>query len=175
MTEQERTFQATADLQRFLRQLSYHDPAITAPPVDGIFASATRQSLEEFQKRYGLPVTGIGDQATWDQLYAAYRLSLAQTSLPREMALFPQTRRPTVIRPGDSSFSVAAIQFMLRELEFDMGAPIEISGRYDATTETAVRAFQAHAGLPTTGEVELATWNLLTDQYNVLFARSTYP
>ncbi len=174
MPQSESTSSAVSDLQRFLRQLSYHDPAIPAPPVDGIFDSATRRSLEAFQKRYDLPVTGVADQVTCEALYAAYRNSLAETGIPREMAVFPRTRKPTVLLPGGRGFPVAAIQLMLWELEFDGDAPLEITGEYNEATEKAVKRFQRHASLPVTGSTDLFTWNLLTDQYNLFFSRASF-
>ena len=36
---------AVNNLQRYLRQLSYTDPDITAPPIDSIFEKATADSV----------------------------------------------------------------------------------------------------------------------------------
>jgi len=54
---------AVENLQRYLRQLSYDQPEIPAPPIDGIFESQTEEALRQFQRSRGLPVTGSADRA----------------------------------------------------------------------------------------------------------------
>ena len=63
MPEFETQAQAIQNLQTYLRQLSYHDQSIKAPPIDGIFDTDTKQSLMDFQASRGLPPTGVADQA----------------------------------------------------------------------------------------------------------------
>ena len=46
---------AVANLQRYLRQLAYTSPEIGQVPVDGIFDSATRDALQNYQRLAGLP------------------------------------------------------------------------------------------------------------------------
>ncbi|MBQ9131841.1 MAG: peptidoglycan-binding protein [Clostridia bacterium] len=166
---------ATENLQRYLRQLSYDTPSISAPPVDGIFESATRQSLREFQQSQQLPITGTADQRTWEALYAAYRSSLANNGQPTAVSIYPRTPMGGAIGPGDSGILVAVIQYMLRELSnlyraFDT---LSLDGVFGDATQDAVRYFQERNFLPVTGRVDLLTWNSLTDQYNVQFNR--YP
>lgn len=161
---------AVRNLQRYLRQLAYHDPEIPMPPVDGVFESQTRASLEAFQRIYGLPVTGVADEETWDTLYAAYRASVAEYSPPECVAIFPKYPSDYELRPGESGFVVLALQFMLRELRVNYGAsfPVELTGLFDEDTEEAVRSFQEKNFLPTTGRVGKLTWDLVTDQFNLL-------
>ena len=68
--------EAVSNLQRYLRQLSYFDDAIPAPPIDGIFGALTRQSLIAFQEQNGLPATGTANETTWNLLYEKYVLSI---------------------------------------------------------------------------------------------------
>lgn len=161
---------AVRNLQRYLRQLAYHDPEIPMPPVDGVFESQTRASLEAFQRIYGLPVTGTADEETWDTLYAAYRASVAEYSPPECVAIFPKYPNDYELRPGESGFVVLTLQFMLRELRVNYGVslPVELTGLFDEDTEEAVRSFQEKNFLPATGRVGKLTWDLVTDQYNLL-------
>jgi peptidoglycan hydrolase-like protein with peptidoglycan-binding domain len=162
---------AIMNLQRYLRQISY-DKSITRPPVDGIYDSDTTQSVKDFQRLYELPETGIVDQATWELIFAAYRASLGRNAPNIPMYLFPRVPEGYEIKKGDQSFVVAAVQYMLSELQFNyenLGA-IEITGIYDENTENAVRAFQLQNVLPRNDRVGKETWDELTDQYNILFS-----
>ena len=161
---------ATANLQRYLRQLSYHQP-ITPPPIDGIYYSDTEQAIRDFQSIYGLPTTGKADLETWDILYAAYRASLSANSPPRAVLLFPHNENGFAFRMGSNGFSVAALQYMLLELSTLSSEleGVESNGTYDQTTERAVRDFQKRNGFSVNGAVDLGTWNAITDQYNLLF------
>ena len=171
---QENNVTAIRNLQTYLRQISYFDPNITPPPIDGIFGSDTRQSLSDFQRSQGLPVTGIADRRTWDELYAAYRFSLSQNTVPRRVAFFPDLPKDYTLSPGSNHFSVSVLQFMLRELEVRYGSweSLEISGIFDEPTAQAVRRFQVQNRLPESGTVGRITWNAVADQYNSMFEGS---
>ena len=167
---------ATENLQRYLRQLSYHDPSITAPPIDGIFEDDTRQSLREFQVSHGLPATGRVDKRTWDALYASYRASLTKHTPPRAVAILPFLREPFELIRGSVGFPVSALQHMLRELSADYAGldEVEITGIYDDKTVDAVKSFQRNNRLPQSGNTDIPTWNAIVDQYNFLFAAEPY-
>lgn len=160
---------AVANLQRYLRQLAYHTPEIRQVPVDGIFESATRDSLSDYQRYVGLPVTGVADRATWERLYADYLASLALYAPPTAVALFHRNPVGYYMDVGAVGIDVAALQYMLGELTLlYLLTPPEITGEYDAATADAVRAFQEYAMLPVTGQVDILTWNAITDRYNAL-------
>lgn len=163
---------AIENLQRYLRQLSYHVPSITAPPIDGVFASDTQKALREFQEWQALPSTGIADRETWDALYAAYRASLAESTPARAVSFFPFTNEAASLSPENRNFATSVLQHMLRELSalYTSLETVAMTGIYDAATEQAVRDFQQKNRLPITGITDLATWNAVADQYNVLFS-----
>lgn len=156
-----------SNLQRYLRTLSYRYPEIPPPPVDGIFDSATRASLEAFQVFANLPVTGTADRTTWEALYAAYLDTLFNASLPTPLPVFPLSPPTSTVKLGDNSFLVSSVQYLLLELEtlYDFPAMLEISGNYDAETAKAVAYFQKLCLLPQTGEVDKRTWNYLVGAY----------
>lgn len=172
MPEYDTQAQAIQNLQTYLRQLSYHDASITAPPIDGVFDTATRQSLMDFQTSRQLPPTGIADQALWELLYATYRTSLAENTPPVRMEIFPLIPLNTEYKKGDRGFVIAALQWMLRELEAKFGflLPIEVSGIFDEITEDALKSFQKQNALQPNGILDRLTWNEITDQYNILFS-----
>ena len=173
MTQRDNEAQAIRNLQTYLRQLSYHDASITAPPIDGIYDRDTSQAIRDFQRSQSLPQTGIADQALWELLYANYRRSLAENAPAIKVDLFPPLPRDQAYAPGAVGFLIAAVQFMLRELEAKYGTielP-EITGVYDGKTADAVRFFQSQNTLPVNGRVDRATWNEIADQYNLLQTR----
>lgn len=161
-------------MQRYLRQLSYGEPSIPAPPVDGIFETQTTDSLREFQRLRGLPVTGSADLDTWERLYADYRGALAYNSPPRQISVFPLDPQGYVLTAGSGGFAVAAVQHMLRELHHSYSdlANVMTTGIYDEQTVEAVRRFQELNNLPIDGNVGLLTWNDIADQYNTLFSKT---
>lgn len=162
--------QATANLQRYLRQLSYHHPEITPPPIDGIFERDTEESLKDFQAMVGLPVTGRADRRTWDALYAMYRASVAENEPPRTVAILPFVAGEIFLSEGDEGFTINVLQYMLRELGESLAEleEIEISGIFDENTARAVRLFRKQNGLPEGETVDLVTWNTLVDWFNRL-------
>lgn len=166
---------AVENLQRYLRFLSYSNPSIPIPPIDGIFESRTEDALREFQRLRGLPPTGRADRTTWELLYADYRAALALHSPPRQLSVFPIDPEGYVILPNAQGFAVTAIQYMLLELQHHYREleNVALTGVYDQQTQDAVRFFQKRNGLPTDANVGLLTWNSLTDQYNTLFWRTT--
>ena len=108
MPQHQNESEAIRNLQTYLRQIAYHDPGMTIPPVDGVFDSETKKALEEFQKEHGLPVTGIADQQVWEVLYAAYRSSLANNSTPLKMDIFPNYPPNMEYCSGTEGFPVMA-------------------------------------------------------------------
>lgn len=170
MTQPDSYADATRNLQRYLRQLSFSDARIPAPPVDGIFEEDTRRALTAFQQTQGLPETGVGDPETFEALFLAYRSSLAENAPPREIAVFPRSPKGYSLGEGDRNFVVTVVQFLLRELErlYPELSAVEVNGVYDPTTESAVRLFQSRNALPESGRVDLLTWNTLADRHNLL-------
>ena len=170
MPRYENEAEAILNLQRYLRQLSYHHPEITPPPIDGIFERDTEKALREFQAMMGLPVTGRADRRTWDALYAMYRASIAENEPPRTVAILPFVAGEILLQKGDEGFTINVLQYMLRELGESLAEleEVEITGIFDENTARAVRLFRAQNGLPEGETVDLITWNTLVDRFNRL-------
>ena len=170
MPRYENEAEAILNLQRYLRQLSYHHPEITTPPIDGIFERDTERALREFQAMRGLPVTGRADRRTWDELYAMYRASIAENEPPRTVAILPFVAGEILLQNGDEGFTINVLQYMLRELGESLTEleEVEITGIFDENTARAVRLFRAQNGLPDGEAVDLITWNTLVDRFNRL-------
>ena len=163
------TYKTTVyNLQRYLRQLSYTDKRISAPPVDGIFGEQTKKSLTEFQRAHALLPSGIADKVTWDALYSEYLLSRALYEPPRALDIFPRTPDGYSVSIGDEFFLVSVIQFLLNELRtaYDSFIPLLVSGVYNEATAENIRDFQRRNQLSDSGRVDKATWDALARAYN---------
>lgn len=161
---------AVTNLQRYLLQLSYFDPAIPLVPIDGIFESVTRDAVLAFQRRHGLPMTGTADRETWDAIYRAYLQSLSDHARPAPVYIFPRYPDAYSVGLGDEGMLITAIQFLLRELLIDYGGmPEDVpqTGVFDAATDRAVRRFQLLHGLPPTGRVDKTTWDAMVLSRNI--------
>ncbi|MBQ7474926.1 MAG: peptidoglycan-binding protein [Clostridia bacterium] len=72
------------------------------------------------------------------------------------------------VKPGEHSDLVAVIQIMLDNLAPLYDFPqVPLSGLMDGPTTAAVRRFQTVNGLPATGEVDVATWNRMAEEYGL--------
>ena len=163
---------AIANLQRYLRQLSYHDEAINPVPIDGIWDDETERALVTFQKQNGLSPTGRVDRKTWELLKEKYDESIAQNSPPAKLDIFPRIPLDYALSDGDTGFLVNAVQYILGELEqlYTFGE-VPTSGIYDEPTAKLVTYFQQRNGIAPTGRVYRETWDALAVQHNLLFNR----
>ena len=68
--------QPIRSLQTMLRVLAQDDGALPNLVPDGIYGQETVNAILAFQRKYGLPTTGITDQATWDAIVPAYEAAI---------------------------------------------------------------------------------------------------
>ena len=164
---------ATQNLQRYLRRLSFDEPSIPPAPIDGQFGNDTIAALRAYQDLRGFPVTGVADAATWEQLFADYRASLARNSPPETVEVFPRDPLGFALAQGARGFPVLVLQHMMRELGRDDSAlaSLAVDAIFGTATRDAVAHLQRISGLPDTGRVDQLTWNLITHRYNNLFSR----
>ena len=156
--------QAILNLQRYLRQLSRFDGDIPSVDEDGIFGEETRVSLEAFQRKYGLPVTGTADPETWARLFDEYLVSVEERTRPDPVFIFPRHPADFTVGRGDENIYVAVIQLLLRDILILYGEDAErlpLDGIFGEDTEQAVRDFQRIHSLPADGRVDRITWNRL--------------
>ena len=158
--------QPIRSLQTMLRVLSEDDPSLPAVVPDGIYGSNTMNAVSAFQRRNGLTVTGVTDQATWDQIYAAYEEAFIRIhkAEPIEIIMDPGK----VFRRGEFSPYLYLMQSMLLYLSafHDISEPSH-NGTLDDPTAQALAGFQVLAGLPPTGELDKKTWKYLVKQFTL--------
>lgn len=153
--------QPIRSLQTMLRVLSEHDSQYASIIPDGIYGQSTVNAVSSFQRNHGIPVTGITDQNTWEQIAAAYEDALIHVTEaePIQVILNPNE----VLRRGDESpylYVAQALLTVLSDRYGSIGRPNQ-SGILDELTADALASFQLLAGLPMTGELDKITWKHL--------------
>ncbi len=159
--------QPIRSLQTMLRVIAEDDPRLPTVVPDGIYGPTTMNAITAFQRLYGLPVTGITDQTTWEQIVNVYEPALIRVSKaePIEILMDPGE----VYRLGQSNAYVFLLQSILTQLSQDNPSisPPEHNGVLDSLTSEALAAFQLLAGLPPTGELDKVTWKYLVKQFTL--------
>lgn len=166
MEHTERT--AIQNLQRYLRRIALSDSRIPTVPIDGIFDSQTTEALSEFQRLYGLPVTGRADKGTWERLYTEYNRLRQEEDRLLAPDLFP--RVPPNYTPvlGEEHIFISLLQIVLNELRtvYDSLPLLTVTGIFDEETQGAVAEFQRISGLRESGTPDRNTWNRISEEYN---------
>lgn len=156
--------QPVRSLQTMLRVIAEQDRDQPSVVPDGIYGPNTVAAVTAFQRRYGLPVTGITDQATWDAVVAVYEpaLVLVDEAQPIEVILNPNQ----VIRRGEAHPNLYLAQAMLAVLSRAYGISMPgLTGVLDLPTEESLSGFQELSRLPMTGTLDKLTWKHLALQY----------
>ena len=134
---------AAVDPQVAGLQVALRSHGLYAGPIDGLSGPATTAAVQEFQKRMGLPVSGVAGKRT--------RAALGRLGKP----LFG-TR---VLARGMVGWDVAALQFLLTRKRFPTRI---IDGYFGEETVRALKRYQSAAGLLPDGVAGPATVKALT-------------
>ncbi len=134
--------------------------------VDGRFGASTEAAVQKFQSYFGLTSDGVVGRTTWNKLYEVYN-DIANKLLSPSLR---PGEYPGVLRNGSSGTAVRELQFYLYLLSaYESSIPsVSIDGRFGASTEAAVRAYQRFAGLTVDGVVGRTTWDSLYGKASVL-------
>ena len=159
--------QPIRSLQTMLRVISEDDRTLPAIVPDGIYGQETITVISAFQRRNGLPVTGITDQQTWDAIVEAYEDAIVRVdkATPIEIIMDPGE----VYRLGDYNPNIYLLQSILlylSQLHPSIDTPTH-NGTLDSPTSKALAGFQLLAGLPATGELDKLTWKYLVNQFTL--------
>ncbi len=152
-------------LQNMLRVLAQDDPRHLSLISDGIYGPETGAAVARFQQLYGLPITSVTDQDTWEALRLAHRDARVriEPAQPLQILLNPGQ----VIRQGQRHPHIHLTQAMLAALSAAWGSIPQPShtGLLDETTADSLSLFQELAGLSPTGHLDQHTWKHLTLHY----------
>ena len=153
--------QPVRSLQTMLRVLAEHDDRYETVVPDGVYSPQTASAVSRFQQNHGLPVTGVADQQTWEEIVQRYEPALifVDEAQPLEIILNPNE----ALILGDSSPYLYVAQALLIVLAQRYGSIIapRSSGILDNETADALSSFQALSGLPVTGALDKRTWKHL--------------
>ena len=157
--------QPVRSLQTMLRVIAEQDGNLPSVIPDGIYGPNTVAAVSALQRRVGLPITGVTDQATWDAVVAAYEPALVLIGEAQPIAVILEPNQ--VIRRGQRDPNLYLAQGMLAVLAQVYGGivPPGLTGVLDLPTEEALLSFQALNRLPATGELDKITWKHLALHY----------
>jgi len=138
-------------------------------PRTAVFDSATVDAVERFQEFYGLDVTGIVDNDTWNTITRVYTETVA--SLPpgysgQNAKLYPGY----FLTEGTRNEAVSDLQTYLSRIADTVTEipKVSVTGFFGEQTAAAVREFQRLFGLEVTGAVGPVTWALIAREYDNL-------
>lgn len=133
---------AIAQMQTALTELDFYYADIT-----GSFGEKTQAAVKKFQKRYGLPQTGVADEETlrWIAETSGVEIALTGGTVTQAGAYADGS---TVLRSGMQSSAVQRLQEDLKALGYFKGTS---TGHYGDLTKEAVRRFQKKYGLSADG------------------------
>ena len=152
-------------LQTMLRVIMQNEGSAAPLVPDGIYGPETAGAVTEFQRKHGIPVTGLTDDRTWNAILAAYRP--AKIDRVRAQPLCVGMNPGQVIRKGEAHPHLFLVQGMLAALSqvYDSIPLPGLTGVLDEGTGDALAAFQMLSGLPITGNLDKITWKNLVLQY----------
>jgi len=157
--------QPIRSLQTMLRVLAEDDPNHPSVIPDGIYGPETAAAVSRFQRLHGLPVTGVADQTTWEEIVLQYDEALIRVdeAWPVHIILEPGQ----LIRRGEEHPHLHLVQAMLTVLSnaYDSIPAPGKSGILDEATADSLGGFQQLSGLPMTGQLDKRTWKHLALQY----------
>jgi peptidoglycan hydrolase-like protein with peptidoglycan-binding domain len=151
------------EVQETLRELNFY-----GGDVDGLFGPNTRQAIEAYQSKMGMPVTGTIDDSLLDHLGAGPTTVVLPSPAPRDKMSRPAVlatgggREEAVARPVSLTRDerVAKVQAGLKEFGNEA---IEVDGLMGARTTAAIREFQSLFGLQVTGDADQATYSKMKE------------
>lgn len=165
--------QPVRSLQTMLRVIAEDDGSLPTVVPDGIYGPSTMIAVTAFQRRVGIPVTGIVDENTWDAVVAAYEPALIRVGKAEPIEILLEPGEIIVI--GQRSPYVYLLQGMLAQLSRDHTSILlpGLTGILDPNTSDSLKAFQLLAGLPTTGTLDRVTWRHLVKQFTLNAAHNS--
>ncbi len=159
--------QPVRSLQTMLRVIAEDDSSYPTVVPDGIYGPNTMNAVSTFQRRKGIPITGVADHNTWEKIVENYEPALIriEKAEPIEIIMDPGE----VFRFGDSSPYIYLLQSMLTQLSHDNPTiePPGHSGIMDTPTINALSAFQVLADLPRNNELDKITWRHIVRQFSL--------
>lgn len=159
--------QPVRSLQTMLRVIAEDDGRMPRVVPDGVYGPATMTAVSAFQRRYGLPVTGVTNQQTWDKIVEIFQPARIRITSAAPVAVVLNPGQ--VFCRGDCSPYLYLAQSMLTVLAQLYGnlSPAPCCGTLESDTAAALACFQPLCGLPATGELDRMTWQYLSQHFTL--------
>lgn len=157
--------QPIRSLQTMLRVIAESDDQQPSVIPDGFYTSDTARAVSVFQRRAGLPATGVTDQDTWDAIVPVYKDALIDVGEAEPLTIILNPGQ--VIRRGERNpniYLVQAILTVLADAYQSVSSP-GFTGVLDIPTANSLSSFQEMSLLPVTGELDKKTWKYLARHY----------
>ena len=157
--------------QYYLNVLATFNPQLQLPPLDGQFGEETQAAVESFQSFYGLPVTGVIDRQTWENMVRIYG-NILEGLPPNFYGVKSKLYPGYFLSEGMANQDVADLQTYLSVIGDRMPQfpSLAVDGYFGPDTRDAVYTFQDAYGLPVNGAVGPVTWNEIAMLYDSLVA-----
>lgn len=146
-------------LHYVLLTIAYFDPDLPSLRLNSVFNDNTKAMVINFQKKYGLPATGVVDADTWNELVTVYRDTIH--NIPEEYAQYgDEFFQGRLLALGMSGDDVRIIQkFLLKICQQTGNIPgVRVSGIFDDLMEKSVMKIQSIFNQDTTGVIDPITW-----------------
>ena len=148
----------------FLDAIAFLDSDIPRLPTNSIYNNNTITMVKAFQKKYGLPVTGVFTYSDWTVLKNAYRNILK--SFPPEYQNYVNELYPDyfLVR-GMTGDDVRRFQkFLLAICKYDKSIPgVRVNGVFDELTEKSVLKLQEDYDFDINGVVGPLLWKKVVE------------
>ena len=146
-------------LHYVLLTIAYFNPDLPSLRLNSVFNDNTKAMVINFQKKYGLPATGVVDADTWNELVTVYRDTIH--NIPEEYAQYgDEFFQGRLLALGMSGDDVRIIQkFLLKICQQTGNIPgVRVSGIFDDLMEKSVMKIQSIFNQDTTGVIDPVTW-----------------
>lgn len=147
-------------LHYLLRTISYFDEDLPYLEVTkGVFDENTVKMVLAFQKKYGLPTTGVVDKYTWAKIKDIYNETI-QSIPDKYLSYIDEFYGGRILSLGTSGDDVRRLQRFLLKICREKGTipGVRVTGVFDDLTEQSVIVLQERFQFPTTGAVGAALW-----------------
>ena len=145
----------------FLDAIAFLDPDIPRLKTNSIYNDNSITMVKAFQKKYGLPVTGVFTYTDWNKLKEVYDKILIDLDNEFVNDLYPDN----FLSIGSSGDDVVKFQrYLLSICRYDHSIPgVRVNGVFDDLTRKSVLKLQRVFGLEENGVVGPVLWRKVVE------------
>ena len=156
-------------VQYMLLYISKFYDTIEIVEVTGSYDYITELAVKDFQSIFSIPVTGVVDQNTFDQMVLVYYSLLSQVEYTDGTTIPIDEYSGFALTIDSSGPAVWEVQFMMNEIasRYCTAFYVTEDGFYGDETFLAVQQFQYGLNIPITGVVDKETWEKIYYYYTL--------